>query len=126
MRTHTFRALTIALGFLSLMGSTNAQAANMAFMADQAMSLFTDQDAQFFNEAAEIVLKGKEGIEVKWSNPGTGAFGTLIAYPDPEKNPACRVVHMVNVAENVKSAGYYRFCKQADGSWPPVMPPRKK
>lgn len=126
MRTHTFRALTIALGFLSLMGSTNAQAANMAFMADQAMSRFTDQDAQFLNEAAEIVLKGKEGIEVKWSNPGTGAFGTLIAYPDPEKNPACRVVHMVNVAENVKSAGYYRFCKQADGSWPPVMPPRKK
>jgi len=95
-------------------------------MADQAMSRFTDQDAKYFNEAGHSVLQGKEGTEVKWNNPGTGAFGTLIAYPDPEKNPDCRVVHMVNVAENVKSADYYRFCKQADGSWPPVMPPRKK
>lgn len=114
------------LGFaLALLVSGHVQAANMAFMADQAMSRFTDQDAQFFNEAATSVLKGKEGVEIKWGNPATGAFGTLIAYPDPEKNPECRVIHMVNVAENVRSAGYYRFCKQADGSWPPVMPARK-
>jgi len=123
MRTPTITAVGFALALLS---SAPLQAANMAFMADQAMSRFTEQDAQFFNEAAANVLKGKTGVENKWSNPGTGAFGTLIAYPDPEKNPNCRVIHMVNVAENVKSAGYYRFCKQADGSWPPVMPPRKK
>jgi hypothetical protein len=123
MRTPTIQVLGFAL---ALLGSGALQAANMAFMADQAMSRFTEQDALFFNEAAGDVLKGKTGVEIKWSNPGTGAFGTLIAYPDPEKNPDCRVIHMVNVAENVKSAGYYRFCKQADGSWPPVMPPRKK
>lgn len=123
MRAPTIKVLGVALALLS---SGALQAANMAFMADQAMSRFTEQDAQFFNEAATNVLKGQEGVEIKWSNPGTGAFGTLIAYPDPEKNPECRVIHMVNVAENVKSAGYYRFCKQKDGSWPPVMPPRKK
>ena len=123
MRTQSIKAIAAAL---MIMGSGALQAANMAFMADQAMSRFTDQDAKYFNEAGDAVLQGNEGTEVKWNNPGTGAFGTLIAYPDPEKNPDCRVVHMVNVAENVKSAGYYRFCKQADGSWPPVMPPRKK
>lgn len=123
MRTPTIKVLGFAL---ALLGSGALQAANMAFMADQAMSSFTEQDAQFFNEAAGDVLKGQTGVEIKWSNPATGAFGTLIAYPDPEKNPDCRVIHMVNVAENVKSAGYYRFCKQANGSWPPVMPPRKK
>lgn len=123
MRTQSIKAIAAAL---MIMGSGALQAANMAFMADQAMSRFTDQDAKYFNEAGHAVLQGKEGTEVKWNNPGTGAFGTLIAYPDPEKNPDCRVVHMVNVAENVKSAGYHRFCKQADGSWPPVMPPRKK
>lgn len=123
MRAPTIKVLGVALALLS---SGALQAANIAFMADQAMSRFTEQDAQFFNEAATNVLKGQEGVEIKWSNPGTGAFGTLIAYPDPEKNPECRVIHMVNVAENVKSAGYYRFCKQQDGSWPPVMPPRKK
>lgn len=126
MRTHAFKAFSPLIVTLGLLSSTMSYAANMAFMADQAMSRFTTQDAQFFNEAGQAVLKGKEGTEVKWANPATGAFGTLIAYPDPEKNPDCRVVHMVNVAENVKSAGYYRFCKQADGSWPPVMPPRKK
>ncbi|MEY4328186.1 MAG: hypothetical protein RL703_5 [Pseudomonadota bacterium] len=102
MRTPTIKVLGFAL---ALLGSGALQAANMAFMADQAMSRFTEQDAQLFNEAAGDVLKGQTGVEIKWSNPATGAFGTLIAYPDPEKNPDCRVIHMVNVAENVKSAG---------------------
>ena len=115
-----------ALGFaLVLLAGGPSQAANMGFMADQAMSRFTDQDAELFNQAAGKALMGKEGTEINWSNPATGAFGTLTPYPDPEKNADCRVIHMVNIAENVKSAGYYRFCKRADGSWPPVMPPRK-
>ncbi|MFM8500842.1 MAG: hypothetical protein ACKOAC_02260 [Fluviibacter sp.] len=122
MRKINLTALGIAL---TLLGSGFAQAANMAFMADQAMSRFTDQDAEFFNQAAHEALKAKDGTEIKWNNPGTGAFGTLTPYPDPEKDANCRVIHMVNIAENVKSAGYYRFCKRADGSWPPVMPPRK-
>ena len=122
MRKITLTALGIAL---TLLGSGFAQAANMAFMADQAMSRFTDQDAEFFNQAAHEALKAKDGTEIKWNNPGTGAFGTLTPYPDPEKDANCRVIHMVNIAENVKSAGYYRFCKRADGSWPPVMPPRR-
>ena len=116
----------IAFGItLALLGSGVSQAANMAFMADQAMSRFTDQDAEYFNQAAAKALGAKDGTEIKWSNPGTGAFGTLTPYPDMEKDANCRVIHMVNIAENVKSSGYYRFCKRADGSWPPVMPPRK-
>ncbi len=116
----------IAFGItLALLGSGVSQAANMAFMADQAMSRFTDQDAEVFNQAAQEALKAKDGTDIKWNNPGTGAFGTLTPYPDPEKDANCRVIHMVNIAENVKSSGYYRFCKRADGSWPPVMPPRK-
>ena len=122
MRKNTLTALGVAL---SLLGSGLAESANMAFMADQAMSRFTDQDAEFFNQAAHEALKAKDGTDIKWSNPATGAFGTLTPYPDPEKDANCRVIHMVNIAENVKSAGYYRFCKSADGSWPPVMPPRK-
>lgn len=122
MRKITLTVLGIAL---TLLGSGISQAANMAFMADQAMSRFTAQDAEFFNQAAHEALRAKDGTEIKWSNPGTGAFGTLTPYPDPEKDANCRVIHMVNIAENVKSAGYYRFCKRADGSWPPVMPPRK-
>ncbi len=42
-----------ALGFaLVLLASGPSQAANMGFMADQAMSRFTDQDAELFNQAA--------------------------------------------------------------------------
>lgn len=122
MRKKIFVAFSTAL---ALLGSGVSHAANMAFMADQAMYRFTDQDAEFFNQAAQEALKAKDGTEIKWSNPGTGAFGTLTPYPDTEKDANCRVIHMVNIAENVKSAGYYRFCKRADGSWPPVMPPRK-
>ena len=75
-----------ALGFaLVLLAGGPSQAANMGFMADQAMSRFTDQDAELFNQAAGKALMGKEGTEIKWSNPATGAFGTLTPYPDPEK-----------------------------------------
>ena len=122
MRKTTLTTIGIALAIL---GSGLSQAANIAFMADQAMSRFIDQDAEYFNQAAHEALKAKDGTEIKWNNPGTGAFGTLTPYPDPEKDANCRVIHMVNIAENVKSAGNYRFCKRPDGSWPPVMPPRK-
>ena len=111
---------------LCLLTSSLAFAANMGFMADQAMSRFTDQDAELFNRAAAKALAAKDGTQIEWNNPETGAFGTLTPYADTEKTADCRVIHMVNVAENVKSAGYYRFCKGADGSWPPVMPPRRK
>lgn len=109
-----------------LTGAGLAQAANMTFMMDQAMSRFNEQDAQFFNEASAKALAAKDGTPVRWSNPASGAFGTLTPYPDPQKNPACREIHMENVAENVKSAGYYRFCKRSDGSWQPVMPSQNK
>lgn len=116
------KTLLLALG---LIGCSVASAANMGFMADQAMSRFTNQDAEIFNAASVKALAAKDGTAIEWKNPETGAFGTLTPYADTEKNPDCRIIHMVNVAENVKSAGYYRFCKQADGSWPPVMPPRR-
>ncbi len=118
----TTKTLLFAFG---LIGSSLASAANMGFMAEQAMSRFTNQDATIFNAAAAKALAAKDGTEIEWKNPDTGAFGTLTPSADPEGKPDCRVIHMINVAENVKSSGYYRFCKQADGSWPPVMPPRK-
>ena len=110
---------------LCLTGSSLVLAANMGFMADQAMARFTSEDAKLFNAAAAKAFAAADGTEIPWKNPETGAFGTLTPYADTEKKPDCRVIHMVNVAENVKSSGYYRFCKRADGSWPPVMPPRK-
>ena len=120
------RPLTKTLGIvLALFTSSLALAANMSFMSDQAMSRFTAHDAEIFNTASVKAFAAKDGTEIEWKNPDSGAFGTLTPYADTEKNPDCRVIHMVNVAENVKSSGYYRFCKRADGSWPPVMPPRK-
>ena len=121
------RSLAKTLGIaLCALSSSLALAANTSFMADQAMSRFTSQDAEIFNAASVKAFAAKDGTDIEWKNPETGAFGTLTPYADTEKNPDCRVIHMVNVAENVKSSGYYRFCKRADGSWPPVMPPRKK
>jgi surface antigen len=122
MYKQTIKPLVITACLLSV---GLAQAANMAFMMDQAMSRFNDEDAKLFNAASAKALAAKDGTPIRWSNPGSGAFGTLTPYPDPQKNPACREIHMENVAENVKSAGYYRFCKRSDGSWQPVMPSRK-
>ena len=117
-------AKTLLLAF-GLIGCSLATAANMEFMADQAMSRFTNQDAEIFNAAAAKALAAKDGTKIAWKNEDTGAFGSLTPYADSAGNPDCRIIRMESVAENVKSGGYYRFCKQADGSWPPVMPPRK-
>jgi surface antigen len=124
MTMRKYALLSLCLAALTL-GAPHAYSANMAFMADQAMSRFTDQDAEIFNKAASQAFAAKDGTSIDWKNPATGAFGKLTPYPDPDKNPDCRVIRMENVAENVKSGGYYRFCKRADGSWPPVMPPHK-
>ena len=58
MRKKTLIAFGISL---ALLGSGLSQAANMAFMADQAMSRFTDQDAEYFNQAAAKALSAKDG-----------------------------------------------------------------
>lgn len=118
MNRQTLKTLLIALA-LPVAGL--AQAANMAFMVDQAMSRFSQRDAEYFNEAGAKALVAKDGTEIKWNNPGTGAFGSITPYPDPQKNPDCRELHIVSVAENVKSGGYYRFCKLSDGSWQPAV-----
>ena len=118
MKRQTLKTLLIALA-LPVAGL--AQAANMAFMVDQAMSRFSQRDAEYFNEAGVKALEAKDGTEIKWNNPATGAFGTITPYPDPQKNPDCRELHIVSVAENVKSGGYYRFCKLSDGSWQPAI-----
>lgn len=118
MNRQFLRTLLIALA-LPAAGLT--QAANMAFMVDQAMSRFSQRDAEYFNEAGVKALEAKDGTEIKWNNPATGAFGTITPYPDPQKNPDCRELHIVSVAENVKSGGYYRFCKLSDGSWQPAI-----
>lgn len=119
------KPITSFVTAICLLGAGLAQAANMAFMMDQAMSRFNEQDAEFFNAASAKALAAKDGAHIRWSNPASGAFGTVTPYPDPQKNPACREIHIENVAENVKSAGYYRFCKRSDGSWQPVMPSRQ-
>ena len=119
------KTLRYILGTLGALATSLALASNMAFLSDQAMLRFTSEDAEIFNAASVKAFAAKDGTDIEWKNPATGAFGTLTPYADTEKNPDCRVIHMVNVAENVKSAGYYRFCKRADGTWPPVMPPRK-
>lgn len=109
------------LGLTLLLVSSAVSAANMAFMVDQAMSRFSTQDAELFNAAVAQALKSKDATEIRWNNPATGAFGTVTPYADPQQNPDCRELHMVNVAENVKSGGYYRFCKRTDGSWQPAV-----
>lgn len=118
MTRTTARTLVIAF---SLVGAGLTQAANMAFMVDQAMSRFSEKDAEYFNAAAAQALTAKDGTDIRWSNPATGAFGTVTPYPDLQKNPECRELHIVSVAENVKSGGYYRFCKLSDGSWQPAV-----
>lgn len=110
---------------LGLCGASLAQAANMAFLMDQPMSRFHDDDAKLFNAAAAQALTAKDGTHIRWNNPATGAYGTLTPYPDPQNDPACREIHIEDVAENIKSSGYYRFCKRADGTWQPAAPSSK-
>lgn len=117
---HRQTAKILAIAF-SLLGASMAHPANMAFMVDQGMSRFSEKDAEFFNAAASQALTAKDGAEIRWNNPASGAFGTVTPYPDPQKNPECRELHIVSVAENVKSGGYYRFCKRSDGSWQPAV-----
>lgn len=99
-----------------------ALAANMNFLSNQALARMTPDDATLFSAAASKALRESDDTSVAWNNPKTGASGTITPHPDPEKETNCRLLHMVSIVQSVKDDGYYRFCKQADGTWPLVMP----
>lgn len=104
--------LWLVSGFISFMFSS-AHAFNLHFMDYSAMSYFSDKDWTILQKTAVNVLNNtKDGVKVKWMNPNTHTWGTLLPSKTSIQNGTkCRNLEIINHANGLSGKSSYRFCK---------------
>lgn len=109
MNTLFKRSLASILIFLP----TCVLAQNYGFLSNSAMSYFTKEDWQIFNNTQNDVLShGKNGVKVLWKNPRSGNHGYMIpASASPQNGMTCRFISFYNTANQINGEGTYKFCK---------------
>lgn len=93
-------------------------------LKDSAMSRFSDEDFKYLDEASEKALEySEDGEKVIWSNPETGASGTITTLRTKRVNDSqCRRLYIVNQAGGFTGEFRFWFCKLPDGSWKIASP----
>jgi surface antigen len=77
------------------------------------------EDRPILEQTTQRALEtGQAGKAVRWSNPATGASGTITPQPTfPMGGKSCREFHQTLVAGGTKSTGYGTACRGPDGIW---------
>lgn len=83
------------------------------------LSRMTEKDIALYGEALRKALdEGKNGQAYDWSNPETGASGTIQPKRDFVRGDSkCRDVFTETRAKGRRERGTWPFCREADGSW---------
>jgi surface antigen len=90
----------LAAGAFLLFSST-VSAVNWGFLQYSPTSHFTEQDWDLLREAGrKALMTGADGDIEGWTNPDTGAYGTI--------QP---------VSTEEREGSRFTFCKQKDGTW---------
>lgn len=109
-----------SLGAVSLAAlSAPLLAANLLFARDMPISQMNDADLSIMSSAIEETLaKVSDGDTHEWSNPETGAGGTLRPLSTSEHDGTqCRRLEVSNHARGRSARSVLDYCRQADGSW---------
>lgn len=111
------RILFVAAAALLAAGS--ASAFNLSFLGNSVTQRLTRADAEMLNAAVHAALAAEqEGAEQHWSNPGTGASGSVkFRRAFQRGNTPCRSLQIKTTAQATTAGGVYELCRQADGSW---------
>lgn len=104
-------ALTLAVG--------SAGAFPLMFLGNSVLQWLTPADAQMLSTALDAALATeKEGTEERWSNPASGASGSVTfrrAFTRGEM--PCRTLQIQTTAQAITGGGVFDFCQQPNGSW---------
>lgn len=110
------RALAAA-SILAVAGMALAQPFQL--LGGAPLSRMTDKDIALYSAALRKALdEGKNGETHEWSNPETGASGTIQPTRDFARGDSkCRDVFTDTRAKGRREKGTWPFCQEADGSW---------
>lgn len=102
-----------------LLVSLPVAAMNWGFLKHTPVSHFTEQDWELMRAAGrEALANAPDGETVGWSNPDTGAFGTIQPLKTYKaRGTTCRRTEVYNNAGNASGTSRFDLCQQEDGSW---------
>lgn len=113
----SFKAFPLLLLVISALTPAIASAFNFRFLRDTVLQQLTPEDIQIGSRATRVALdSGKNG---EWSNPGTGASGTIriLATVDVDDRRGCRRTRLSVTAGGQTGSGTYILCKVSSGEW---------
>lgn len=115
MRWSRMSALVLGVAFS---GALQAQFGDR-LLKGTPLSAFTDEDISLFEAAqSEALEERRDGSVVSWENPDTGASGTVTPLQtDRRGDGECRLLRIVNRADNRQGESQFWFCRQPDGQW---------
>ena len=104
---------------LGLVLSLPISAVEWNFLRYSPTNHFTEQDWELLQQAGrEALANGADGDIRGWSNPDTGAYGTIQPLDTTEREGmTCRRAVVYNNARGASGTSRFTFCKQEDGSW---------
>jgi surface antigen len=109
----------VLIAGLLLLISLPAVALNWRFLQYSPVTQFTDQDWDLLRQAGEKALeRGADGEIARWSNPATGASGSIQPLDTTDREGAtCRLTVVSNSAGDASGSSRFTFCRQDDGAW---------
>jgi surface antigen len=104
-------ALTLAAG--------GTGAFPLDFLGNSVLQWLTPADAKMLSGALDAALSAeKEGSEEKWSNPDSGASGSVTFQRAFSRGGIpCRSLRIQTTAQAITGGGVYELCRQPDGTW---------
>ena len=114
MRPKAFSLLLLACAVLA---PAVASAFNFRFLRDTVLQQLTPEDIEIGTRATGVALDSGESGE--WSNPGTGASGTIriLATVDVDDRKGCRRTRLGVTAGGRTGGGTYLLCRIPSGKW---------
>ena len=99
--------------------SASAQSQAYRWMDTSPLKFFTDQDWDLMRSTARRTLdNADDGTTATWSNPETGASGSItVINTYEEEGRRCRKTKFFNSARGLTGTGIFRLCKVEDGTW---------
>jgi len=111
------KRILVAAAFALAAGG--AGAFPLMFLGDSVLQWLTPADAKMLSNALDAALAAeKEGTEEKWSNPDTGASGSVkFRRAFQRGDMPCRSLQIRTTAQDITGGGVYELCRQPDGTW---------
>jgi surface antigen len=91
----------------------------LMFLGNSVLQRLTTADAEMLSGALEAALRAEnEGAEEHWSNPNTGARGSVtFRRAFWRGDTPCRSLQIRTTAQAITDGGLFELCRQPDGTW---------